>query len=106
MQKSPPHPNQEFYDSPAWKHLRLLTRRRDRFRCVVCGISVARPGQARSDHIKSVSTHPHLRLEPSNVRTLCTNCDGQAHRERNRGAGAARIELFRPKGCDIDGWPK
>jgi 5-methylcytosine-specific restriction enzyme A len=103
MQKLPPHPNQKFYDSPRWKRLRLACRRRDHFRCVVCGASVARPGQARSDHIKSIATHPHLALDPKNVRTLCVVCDGRSHREKGRRLGAPREERF--AGCDAEGWP-
>lgn len=103
-----------FYDSPAWRALRVATLRRDHYRCVICNISVVHKGQARVDHIKLVKTHPHLKLDPDNVRTLCTVCDAQSHRERGPGRYTlgGRIERFVPKtrqsmvkGAGLDGWP-
>src|SRR5574338_1233005 len=41
-----------FYLSPEWKILRLAALRRDRWRCVICGVSIAGKGQATVDHIK------------------------------------------------------
>jgi len=68
--------------SPAWRSLRLVALRRDGYRCVICGTSVAGKGMARVDHILPRSTHPHLALVLSNCRTLCTRCDNQSHGEK------------------------
>jgi len=95
--------NQTLYDSLAWKQLRLATRRRDRFRCVVCGVDVSAPGAARSDHIVSVAERPDLALVASNIRTLCVEHDNQAHREK--GHGKARDVRFVIRGADASGMP-
>lgn len=101
----PINPNQKLYDSIEWKVLRVATRRRDGYRCVVCGADVSAPGTARSDHILAVSTHPRLALDPANVRTLCTRCDNQSHREKARGS-KQRDERFTPSGAvDARGFP-
>lgn len=47
---------------------------RDGFRCVWCD---QRGGELHADHIKPFSTHPELRLEVSNGRTLCRACHAQ-----------------------------
>ena len=99
-----PRPNQSLYNSLAWKRLRLATRRRDRFRCVVCGANVAAPGTARSDHIISVQQRPDLALVASNVRTLCVEHDNQAHREKGHGR-AQRDARFVIRGADGSGMP-
>jgi hypothetical protein len=44
---------------------------RDDYTCQICGV---RGGKLSADHIKPFSTHPELRLELSNGRTLCVNC--------------------------------
>ena len=95
--------NQSLYDSLAWKRLRLATRRRDRFKCVVCGADVSASGAARSDHIISVDERPDLALVASNIRTLCVEHDNQAHREK--GHGKARDARFVIRGSDASGMP-
>lgn len=96
--------NRTLYDSLAWKRLRLATRRRDRFRCVVCGADVSAPGTARSDHIISVAERPDLALVASNIRTLCVEHDNQAHREKGHG-GKVRDARFVIRGADAAGMP-
>lgn len=94
-----------FYLSPNWRKTRLRILERDNYRCVKCGADVFGKGQARVDHVKPRSTHPHLALEPSNLRTLCVLHDHQAHRERARGGGGDRVERFTMPGADAEGWP-
>lgn len=48
---------------------------RDNFTCCKCGY---RGGDLHSDHISPFSTHPELRLDLNNGRTLCVAC----HRSR------------------------
>ena len=93
-----------FYDTPAWRALRLQALCRDNFRCVICHTFIGNPGQARVDHIQRMRDAPHLALEPSNLRTLCPQCDGHSHRER--GAGIPyRVEKF-VLGHDAQGMPR
>lgn len=94
-----------FYTSAAWRKLRWLVLRRDHFRCVVCGCSVAERGAARVDHIHPRRTHPQLELDINNCRTLCATHDNQAHSEKAAGGGGARRERFR-LGVGADGWPR
>lgn len=78
-------PNEPFYKTKAWRKLRLNTLYRDKFTCTQCGASVAGKGRSRVDHIKPRRSHPELALEPTNVRTLCINCDAKRHAEKGGG---------------------
>jgi 5-methylcytosine-specific restriction protein A len=93
-----------FYYSPQWRALRLQALERDRWRCVVCGQSVAGSGAARVDHIRPRKQHPELELVLGNLRTLCKLHDNQSHREKPAGV-AQRVERFVVSGCEIDGMP-
>lgn len=53
----------------AW---RKATFERDNYTCQVCA---ERGGRLRAHHIKKFSTHPDLRLEPTNGITVCERCD-------------------------------
>lgn len=89
-----------FYTSDRWRALRLVALRRDHYRCVICGTSVAAKGAARVDHILPVRTHPHLALDLANLRSLCTVCDAQSHREKSQGQGAPRNAKFEAIDCN------
>jgi 5-methylcytosine-specific restriction endonuclease McrA len=91
-----------FYHTPAWRSLRNQALARGHWRCVICGISVARPGQARVDHIQPVRTHPHLALTLANLRVLCAKHDNQSHREKGTGSN---VRETRFSGCDARGVP-
>lgn len=98
-----------FYDSPAWKQVRRLALIRDRFCCVICGCSVRGKGKSRVDHIHSIHARPDLALVLSNLRTLCTLHDAQAHREKGGAPDASRQgkrnTRFVIKGADASGMP-
>lgn len=94
-----------FYDTPAWKAVRRLALIRDGYRCTVCGCCVRGKGQARVDHIQSISERPDLDLVLSNLRTLCSTCDNQAHREKRSNDKTKRNARFVIKGCDSNGNP-
>ena len=57
------------FEMRVWKRKVL---ERDNFTCQVCG---ERGGELRADHIKPFSLYPELRLDLSNGRTICLECD-------------------------------
>ena len=59
-----------FHQSPAWKALRLAARRRDGWRCVVCGSR----HRLEVDHVQPVERRPDLALALDNLKTLCRDC--------------------------------
>ena len=93
------------YHTHRWRIVRALVLKRDGYRCVVCGQLVHQAYMARVDHIKPVDTHPELAFDLNNLRTLCTRCDNQSHREKP-AKGAVRLERFKISGADANGWPK
>lgn len=64
-----------FYNSSTWRKLRLDILERDNKECQWCKkkeeVTTAADTTLIVDHIKELETHPHLALEPSNLRTLC-----------------------------------
>jgi 5-methylcytosine-specific restriction endonuclease McrA len=86
-----PHP---LYLTPAWRTLRKRILARDGYCCRVCHAWVGGPGLARIDHIERITDNPVRALDPSNLRTLCTRCDAQGHRERGTSPSKERIERF------------
>lgn len=59
--------------SRQYKLWRKKVYERDNYTCVICEV----PGNGKNlnaDHIKAFSSHPELRLEVSNGRTLCVDC--------------------------------
>jgi len=58
-------------------------KKRDNFTCQMCG---TRGGRLHSDHILPFATHPELRLDLDNGRTLCAPC----HRARHKKEGKPR----------------
>lgn len=75
-----------FYKSWEWRTLRMLVLKQHGPVCMCCGAErgdVNMSGEAVKicvDHIKPLSTHWHLRLDPSNLQVLCDEC--------NQGKGA------------------
>lgn len=75
----------DFYETRAWRELRLQILQRDGWVCRYCG------GRApivplHVDHIKPRSRFPELELEAMNLQVLCEDC--------NIGKGA---KMFKPK---------
>ncbi len=67
--------NARFRASSAYKSWRDAVFLRDHWTCQFCG---KRGGDLEADHILLFSTHPELRLDVANGRTLCRLC----HKER------------------------
>jgi 5-methylcytosine-specific restriction endonuclease McrA len=59
-----------------WPALRLAAKRRDRFRCVVCGAV----GRLEVDHVKPVRDAPNLAFDLTNLQTMCASCHARKTR--------------------------
>jgi 5-methylcytosine-specific restriction endonuclease McrA len=66
-----------FYNSFAWRKLRYqyLRSQPQPLRCALCGSGVRDGAVLCVDHIKSVKAYPELRLDMSNLQTLCRSCN-------------------------------
>lgn len=60
--------------SVPYKSWRQQVFRRDGYSCVICGAKSGKGIKIEADHIKPFSTHPKLRMELGNGRTLCRQC--------------------------------
>lgn len=69
-------------NSEQYKRWRLAVFQRDRYTCVWCGQI---GGRLNADHIQPFSTHPDLRFELSNGRTLCEPCHKLTPSYLNKG---------------------
>lgn len=54
-----------------YKHWRKAVFERDNYTCQICNV---KGGTLNADHILSYATHPELRTQISNGRTLCVSC--------------------------------
>lgn len=70
-----------------YKEWRRAVFVRDAYTCVECG---QRGGRLHADHIKPWSTHPALRYEVSNGRTMCVPCHSKTPTYGFQGAKKAR----------------
>lgn len=65
----------KFYSSSAWKEVRTAAFKRDDWTCQDC---LKRGGRLEANHIKPRSKFPDLKLELTNIETLCKKChDGK-----------------------------
>lgn len=74
----------------AYKAWRAAVFERDDFRCQCCGdrATAGHRVTLHADHIKAFASHPELRLDVSNGRTLCATC----HRKTpTYGAGKTAV---------------
>lgn len=65
----------KFRGSSTWKHKRREILKRDHNSCLICGNKKG----LQVHHIYSLDTHWELRLDDSNLITLCDNCHHNAH---------------------------
>lgn len=84
---------QGFYQSKAWRRLRVQALQRDHYLCQAClrGRRIKKATEVH--HIKPVDEHPELALELSNLTSLCWDChELTKHRPKQSAAiGKARI---------------
>lgn len=74
-----------FYQSTAWRKLRLQAIERDNHECVWC----KEQGKLTTtnlevDHIKELEYYPELALDLDNLRTLCRDCHNKRHNRYQR----------------------
>lgn len=71
-----------------WLYWRKKCLERDDYTCVVCGLRDEEIMDV--DHIKPKGTHPELRLEITNLQTMCPNCH---KRKSNRESKITKTRL-------------
>ncbi len=59
----------------AWSRLRYDALKKSDGCCSLCGANKARGAVLHVDHIKPVSRHPELALDPDNLQVLCRDCN-------------------------------
>ncbi|WP_248560281.1 HNH endonuclease [Niallia sp. NCCP-28] len=69
----------KFYNSTAWKKLRLLALNRDNYECQQCKLKGKVSKGQNVHHIKEIYFHPEFALELDNLETLCINCHNEEH---------------------------
>jgi 5-methylcytosine-specific restriction endonuclease McrA len=91
-------PNDPFYHSAQWRHLRARALDRDGHTCTVKG---CRDKATHVDHIKRRKDGGADALH--NLRSLCKLHDGQVKEMANgKRANGGKFKII---GCGPDGWP-
>lgn len=91
---------QRGYDA-AWQRVRLAHLAAEPL-CRFCKRMGRITAATEVDHIVSIREAPHLRLEDSNLRSLCKPCHSRrTARDQGFARGRAKLE----PGCDITGMP-
>ena len=68
----------KFRSSSTWKKKRAEILKRDHKKCKICG----NKDGLQVHHIYSLDTNPELKLENSNLITLCDSCHHDAHNQK------------------------
>jgi len=66
--------NNYFWKGGGLIYLRNRAKARDNYTCQHCGLKSEMKGFMDVDHIKPIARNPELRLELTNMITLCPNC--------------------------------
>lgn len=69
-----------FYNSAAWRLLSRTRLQKDEYKCQVCGALAS-----EVHHIKSIKKHWHLRLDISNLMSVCTPCHNKMRNDEGEG---------------------
>ena len=69
---------EEFKKSRDWENVRKSVMERDGYSCWLCGAT----GKMNVHHIKSYKEYPELRLDATNLVTLCEDCHKTMHKGR------------------------
>ena len=89
------------YDA-VWRRLRTMHLAREPL-CRFCSAMGRTIAASVVDHIQSIADAPALRLEPSNLRSLCKRCH-DSHTAHTQGF-AKNSTKQRRIGCDVSGNP-
>ncbi len=73
--KPPKSKPANFYKSYEWRKLRYQVIKRDGGRCLMCGSAPEDGAVLNVDHIKPLRANWSLRLDPTNLQTLCGICN-------------------------------
>lgn len=84
-----------FYNSPTWRKLSKAHKRRNPL-CAHCAKQDRTAVGDVTDHIIEISDDWSMRLEPSNLQTLCTPCHAKKTAEAKRSRGGHRPVLQAP----------
>ena len=74
----------KFQNSPKWRSARTKCFERDNYTCQIC---FTRGGTLEAHHLKPYRSHPKLRLELTNLKTLCKQCHDTLHANEAKGEG-------------------
>lgn len=74
---------QRAYKTDAWAELIKYIYKRDGYTCQRCGNKHNRQNKLHAHHLHSWADFPHLRLEASNLITLCDACHRWVHSRKN-----------------------
>lgn len=66
-----------------WIQLVRYIYKRDGYKCKRCGNGKTKEVKFHAHHIYSWAEYPNLRLEPSNLVTLCSTCHSWVHSRKN-----------------------
>lgn len=70
-----------FYRSAEWKRMRVTILERDCSSCRLCGARGDRGAILNVDHVRPLKFHWGLRLDPTNLQVLCSDCnEGKGNR--------------------------
>lgn len=74
---------QRIYKTGEWVELVKCVYARDGYKCQRCGCEHNRRNKLHAHHLRSWADNPHLRLEASNLITLCDTCHSWVHSRKN-----------------------
>lgn len=74
-----------FYNSTAWKKLRVVALVRDNYLCQPCLRNKRLTTANTVHHIKPRLDHPELALDLDNLESICPSCHNKEHPEKGGG---------------------
>lgn len=86
-----------FYKSYAWRHKRERVLRRDGYLCCECRRYGRSTPATTVHHIEPLKDKPELRLEGSNLISLCNKCHEQMHNRDTNTLTPLGVEWVRRK---------
>lgn len=97
--KDPPEKNalkkQGFYQSQAWRRLRLLALQRDNYLCQECLRKKRITRATEVHHVKPIADFPALALDLDNLESLCWDCHEQTKPRGSKKTTAPSVRVIR-----------